>query len=217
MKRKLLVILAIVAVTCWAAVAVADPITIPLNLINSTNPPAVAGAPPYVNVNISLSTETHVATFTFVSTNPLLMFGQGAVSINLAFTPTIGNLTLLAPPPGANIDPGFSINGPSGSPFGSFVVSYKRFDGPDHGYGSNTFTIQISGVPISITDPSQLLVNNASGHSLSAHIWIPTAGGNLTLYVTNGPLSAVPIPPTALLLGTGLVGLAGLGWRRRRG
>ncbi len=28
--------------------------------------------------------------------------------------------------------------------------------------------------------------------------------------------SAVPIPPTALLLGSGLLGLVGLGWRRRK-
>jgi hypothetical protein len=28
--------------------------------------------------------------------------------------------------------------------------------------------------------------------------------------------SAVPIPPTAFLLGTGLLGLVGLGWRRRK-
>ncbi len=33
----------------------------------------------------------------------------------------------------------------------------------------------------------------------------------------NGPMEAqVPIPPTALLLGTGLLGLVGLGWRRRK-
>jgi hypothetical protein len=32
----------------------------------------------------------------------------------------------------------------------------------------------------------------------------------------NDPVSAVPIPPSALLLGSGLLGLVGLGWRRKQ-
>jgi len=35
-------------------------------------------------------------------------------------------------------------------------------------------------------------------------------------YVGSGNLTNVPLPPSALLLGSGLLGLAGLGWRRGR-
>jgi hypothetical protein len=39
---------------------------------------------------------------------------------------------------------------------------------------------------------------------------------NISLTTQCTPSSAVPIPPTALLLGSGLLGLVGLGWRRKK-
>jgi hypothetical protein len=40
--------------------------------------------------------------------------------------------------------------------------------------------------------------------------------GNSVLTGSEGGFNPVPIPPSALLLGTGLLGLVGLGWRRRQ-
>jgi MYXO-CTERM domain-containing protein len=69
--------------------------------------------------------------------------------------------------------------------------------------------------------------NVISGIDLSFLVTDPNLGNPLTfLHLTYGcgndnlmgeiAASSVPIPPSALLLGTGLLGLAGLGWRRRR-
>jgi len=41
-------------------------------------------------------------------------------------------------------------------------------------------------------------------------------GQNSVNYTLTGTLSTVPLPPSMLLLGSGLLGLVGLGWRRRQ-
>ena len=69
--------------------------------------------------------------------------------------------------------------------------------------------------------------NVISGIDLSFLVTDPNLGNPLTyLHLTYGcgndnlmgeiAANTVPIPPSALLLGTGLLGLVGLGWRRRR-
>jgi hypothetical protein len=49
---------------------------------------------------------------------------------------------------------------------------------------------------------------------------LPVNWGSGTLYMDNVKIndsfSAVPVPPSAMLLGTGLLGLVGLGWRRKK-
>ena len=50
--------------------------------------------------------------------------------------------------------------------------------------------------------------------SLTEVVTIHHSGAGLTSF--NAELNVVPLPPTALLLGGGLLGLVALGWRRRR-
>jgi hypothetical protein len=55
---------------------------------------------------------------------------------------------------------------------------------------------------------------------ISSTAGLPVNWGSGTLYMDNihinEPFAAVPIPPSAMLLGTGLLGLVGLGWRRKK-
>jgi hypothetical protein len=68
------------------------------------------------------------------------------------------------------------------------------------------------------------LVYLASGDAASQVTFNPSPPKELTDLIVNGTTNTssysgsitAPIPPTALLLGGGLLGLVGLGWRRRR-
>jgi hypothetical protein len=59
------------------------------------------------------------------------------------------------------------------------------------------------------------LVFNADSLFANANLGFSSTGG-ATLRVDNFGSSPVPLPPSVLLLGTGILGLVGLGWRRRK-
>ncbi len=221
MKRKLLVLLAIMAVTCWAAVAAADIVTYQLTTGNS----AISGyTGPYATVSVNLTTST-TATITFSSLtnsgNIYLLGDGGSVGLNVNGAVTVSNIT------GSNIGTGFtpgpfSLGGAGNEDgFGSFNFTINSFDG--YGHSSSTITFTLTKTSGTWASASNVLAPNANGWVAAAHIFVTTLpanagsnGGNAlaTGYAVNGP--PVPIPPTALLLGSGLLGIIALGVRRRK-
>ena len=72
------------------------------------------------------------------------------------------------------------------------------------------YTVDTSAGPFTV---SEYLF---SGGLNGTFLWGATYDSN-TGNIVGGPLSnPVPLPPSALLLGSGLLGLVGLGWRRRK-
>jgi hypothetical protein len=104
----------------------------------------------------------------------------------------------------------------------AFLVDNRVYPGGDAGSGSN---------PGGISNPSSLtlwglIFTNGSGQEIniwgtgngnySFYRWTPGVGYDMTTTSTTVALTPVPEPGSLTLLGVGIAGLAGYGWRRRR-
>lgn len=179
-----------------------------LNLINGS--PGISG--PYVNVAVNLvDSNTADITFTTLITDEVI-FDQGAVAFNL--NGTASSISFLTSSPSGNPAAGGQI--PAGGTvtpnaqedgWGVFDYTVDFFDGPSNGVTSITYRVDLaSGTWAS---DAFVLDTNVQGRHAAAHVWLPTGGEGSTWYVTDGPTS-VPEPATMLLLGLGLIGVAGI-------
>jgi hypothetical protein len=93
------------------------------------------------------------------------------------------------------------------------TFSIANYSGPSS--GAAAWNYQFSGTP---GTAYALDVNffNGSTFLLHEHITFNGNYGGVTGTYNSDQSTVVPIPPTALLLGGGLLGLVGLGWRRRK-
>jgi hypothetical protein len=181
---------------------------------------------PYAQVDISLTDATHAdVTFTGLTStfggNPVIYLmgdgGTAALQVN-ASTFTVSGLT------GTNSGTGFSPGGftvlispvPPVDGFGKFNLVIDDDDGYTHAVDTLAFTLtNTSGTWASDAD---VLALNAAGYDAAAHIFPasnPASATNDVYTSMTGFAAEVPIPAALPLFGTGLLGLLGLGWRRK--
>jgi VPDSG-CTERM motif len=192
------------------------------NFCLSTGNSAISGFQgPFATVSINLINST-TATITFTSSvhnGNIYLFGDGssvAANINAASFSVSG---IVGTNSGTGFSPGpFTSGSGNVDGFGAFNLTINSFDGFTHSSDQITFTVtNLSGTWASCHD---VLVANASGFILGAHIFVTafpanaSAGAIATGFAANGPCP--PSVPdggaTVMLLG---MGIGALGMVRR--
>jgi len=110
---------------------------------------------------------------------------------------------------GGNVNTAFTPGGAGNvSDFGVFNLTIDNFDGFNSAVSALDFTLTLSSG--TWANASNVLVPNNDGYIAAAHIFVTapgTSGAVVTGYAGNG--TPIPEPATMLLLGSGLIGLAG--------
>jgi hypothetical protein len=211
--KKMVLIMAMAALVCWLpGQAMADTFTSTLGVLG-THDSGFNNVSNYGNVIVNRAANGLSATVTFT---PLELatgdydFVYDFLAGQSVFLNVRGAFTASLPAS----ESGFlqwDLDGPgTASTFGNFNLT------ADHNLlGSvDSFVVNLtntSGTPWA--NAASVLASNGLGFDAAAQFFEDNVSGDPTGFVAE---RAVPIPPTALLMGSGLLGLVGFGWRRKR-
>jgi hypothetical protein len=207
MKPKLIALLAILAVVGWVTVAAATLCDFYLTDSNLSNP----GTPPYAEVIVTTNGTT--ATIEIKAMDNYY-FDSAGVNLAINSDPLSNGYTFISATqygggPLASTDfdtPGSKTNQGGFGDFNFFIPSESGANFGHGGFIDLKFSVNTS------LSCDQVLAFNSDDNLAIVH-YSAYPSGNNTGFASG--VTPVPLPPSALLLGSGLIGLGLLGWRRK--
>jgi hypothetical protein len=217
-KRAVIGLLAVAAVMMLPLVAGATIFTDYLSL-GTANSALTGTIGPWADVAVELNTDTDTAKFTFQTLSTYQFTDGEAIAVNLRPTFTApdsisttnisgGSLTLNLQDGSGNVDGFgvFNVRYTSGNSSAAYRFTHAEF------IVSNVDAVSIADLFAPTYDKKG---EKLYGYFAGAHIGLP--GSATTGFVADGDQGVyVPLPPSALLLGSGLLGLGLVGWRRKK-